>query len=125
MKARRTGSAPSTPRLLVAALLGVLCLPGLAAAAPDWLAAAPDWRAAAPDWRKGAQEALEPNNLVRPSGISVERCANIVRRETGGRVLSATPSERGGQPGCDVRVLVDGKRVMSVFVDGNGRMRGG
>lgn len=79
---------------------------------------------AAPDWRRGVQEALEPNTLVRPQGISVERCANIVRRETGGRVLSATPSERGGQRGCDVRVLVDGKRVRNVFVDGNGRVRG-
>lgn len=75
---------------------------------------------AAPDWRS---EALEPNSLVRPPGISVERCANIVRRETGGRVLSATPVERGGRRGCEVRVLVDGKRVRSLFVDSQGRIR--
>lgn len=75
---------------------------------------------AAPDWRS---DALEPNSLVRPPGISVERCANIVRRETGGRVLSATPVERGGRRGCEVRVLVDGKRVRSLFVDSQGRIR--
>ena len=87
-------------------LLGCV-LPGLANAAPDW-----------------RRPELEPQNLVRPSGISVERCANIVRRETGGRVLSASPAERGGQRGCEVRVLVDGKRVKSLFVDSEGRVRG-
>jgi hypothetical protein len=38
-------------------------------------------------------------------------------------VLSATPAERGGQRGYEVRVLVDGKRVKSVFVDSEGRIR--
>jgi len=79
---------------------------------------------AAPDWMRGVQEQLEPSTLVRPAGgISVETCANVVRRQTGGRVLSASPAERGGQRGCDVRVLVDGKRVKSVFVDSDGRIR--
>lgn len=91
----------------VTALLLAVLLPGIAAAAPDW-----------------RQPELEPQNLVRPPGISVERCANIVRRETGGRVLSASPAERGGQRGCEVRVLVDGKRVKSLFVDSEGRVRG-
>ncbi len=95
----------------MALLAAAVLLPGLAVAAPDW--------------RRGVQEALEPNKLVQPPSISVERCANIVRQETGGRVLSASPSERSGQRGCDVRVLVDGKRVRSVFVDSNGRIRGG
>ena len=90
-------------------LLAALLLPGLAAAAPDW--------------RRGVQEQLEPNTLVRPSGITLEQAANEVRRQTGGRVLSATPSERGGQRGYEVRVLVEGKRVKSYFVDGQGRIR--
>jgi hypothetical protein len=98
-RARRRGWVPLV-------LLGAL-LPGLATAAPDW-----------------RRPELEPQNLVRPSGISVERCANIVRRETGGRVLSASPAERGGQRGCEVRVLVDGKRVKSLFVDSEGHVRG-
>ena len=78
---------------------------------------------ASPDWRRSAQEQLEPNSLVRPPGISLEQAANEVRRQTGGRVLSASPSERGGQRGYEVRVLVDGKRVKSYFVDGQGRVR--
>lgn len=80
--------------------------------------------AASPDWRRGVQEQLEPNNLVRPPGITLEQAANEVRRETGGRVLSASPAERGGQRGYEVRVLLDGKRVKSYFVDGQGRIRG-
>ena len=78
--------------------------------------------AASPDWRRSAQEQLEPNTLVRP-GITLEQAANEVRRQTGGRVLSASPSERGGQRGYEVRVLVDGKRVKSYFVDAQGRVR--
>jgi hypothetical protein len=83
----------------------------------------PGLAAAAPDWRRGVQEQLEPNTLVRPSGITLEQAANEVRRQTGGRVLSATPSERGGQRGYEVRVLLEGKRVKSYFVDGQGRIR--
>lgn len=83
----------------------------------------PALAAAAPDWRRNAQEQLEPNNLVRPPGISLEQAANKVRRQTGGRVLSASPTERGGQRGYEVRVLVDGKRVKNYFVDSDGRVR--
>jgi hypothetical protein len=81
--------------------------------------------AAAPDWMRGAQEQLEPQNLVRPPGISLEQAANMVRRETGGRVLSASPARRGSERGYEVRVLLDGKRVKSIFVDSDGRMRSG
>lgn len=80
---------------------------------------------AAPDWRRGVQEQLEPNTLVRPPGITLEQAANKVRRETGGRVLSASPSDRRGQSGFEIRVLVDGKRVKSYFVDSQGRVRSG
>lgn len=52
-----------------------------------------------------------------PAGITLEQAADKVRRETGGRVLSATPSEQGGRRGYDIRVLLDGKRVKKVFVD--------
>lgn len=103
--ARRT-RRPARWRAVAALALVCGLLPGMASAAPDW-----------------RSDALEPNTLVRPPGITVERCANIVRRETGGRVLSATPVERGGRRGCEVRVLVDGKRVRSLFVDSQGRIR--
>src|SRR5690606_37842523 len=69
---------------------------------------------AAPDWRRSMQEQLEPNSLVENlPGISLEQAANKVRRETGGRVLSASPIDRGGQRGYEIRVLLDGKRVKS------------
>lgn len=80
---------------------------------------------AAPDWMRGSENQLEPNSLVRPPGVTLEQAANTVRRETGGRVLSATPSEQGGRRGYEVRVLVDGKRVKSYFVDSDGRIRSG
>lgn len=78
---------------------------------------------AAPDWMRGVQEGLEPQNLVRPPGITEQQAAELVRRRTGGRVLATDPVERGGQRGYDVRVLVDGKRVKNLFVDDNGRIR--
>jgi len=49
----------------------------------------------------------------------MEQASDIVRRKTGGRVLSATPSAQG----YEVRVLVDGKRVKKLFVDGKGNVR--
>lgn len=60
---------------------------------------------------------VKPNHFVQPSGISLEQAADRVRRETGGRVLSASPAQKGGQHGYNVRVLLDGKRVKNVFVD--------
>jgi hypothetical protein len=80
---------------------------------------------AAPDWRSTVREQMEQPSTLRPQSISVDQCAELVRRETGGRVLSATPVDRGGQRGCQVRVLVDGKRVKSVYVDADGRIRPG
>jgi len=56
-------------------------------------------------------------------GISLGEAASIVRRQTGGQVLSVTPSKRGGKAGYKVRVLLDdGKRVREFFVDGQGRV---
>ncbi len=69
-----------------------------------------------------AQQA-QPNHYAAPvGGISLEQAADKVRRKTGGRVLSATPVEKGGRRGYNVRVLVDGKRVKQYYVDSEGRM---
>jgi uncharacterized membrane protein YkoI len=64
-----------------------------------------------------SRSARQPNHFVQPSGVSLEQAADIVRRETGGRVLSATPTEQGSKHGYNIRVLLDGKRVKKVFVD--------
>jgi hypothetical protein len=69
-----------------------------------------------------AQQA-QPNHYAAPvGGITLEQAADKVRRKTGGRVLSATPVEKGGRRGYNVRVLVDGKRVKQYYVDSEGRM---
>ena len=81
--------------------------------------------AAAPSWTRGAPSQVEPQNLYKPPGITLEEATNMVRRETGGRVLSASPVERGGQRGYEIRVLIDGKRVKNYYVDSDGRMRSG
>jgi len=93
----------------------VLLLPLLA---PQAVAASPFFN--------GQLPRPEPQNLVQPpaqAGVSREQAAGMVQRQTGGRVLSTTPAQRGAG-GYDVRVLVDGKRVKNVFVDERGNIRG-
>lgn len=69
-----------------------------------------------------AQQA-QPQYYTKPAGgITLEQAADTVRRQTGGRVLSATPVNKGGERGYNVRVLVDGKRVKQYYVDAEGRM---
>ena len=100
----RNRPAPSLRRLAGVALVAVPLL----------------WAAAA-----GAREADTRRDLVivpPVSGITLEQAANKVRSQTGGRVLSATPVQNGGERGYNVRVLVDGKRVKQFYVDSNGRM---
>lgn len=63
------------------------------------------------------------NSYAEQPGISLGQAASIVRRQTGGQVLSVTPSKRSGKSGYKVRVLLDdGKRVREFFVDDQGRM---
>ncbi len=70
-----------------------------------------------------AAQQSQPNHYAAPvGGISLEQAADKVRRKTGGRVLSATPVEKSGRRGYNVRVLVDGKRVKQYYVDSEGRM---
>jgi hypothetical protein len=61
-------------------------------------------------------------NYSKQGGISVEQAAAMVRRETGGRVLSANPVKSNGQRGYNIRVLIDGKRIKQYYVDDQGRM---
>lgn len=70
-----------------------------------------------------AAELGQPQHYAPPvGGISLEQAADKVRRQTGGRILSATPTEKGGRRGYEIRVLVDGKRVKQYYVDSEGRM---
>lgn len=91
-------------RVLRAALLcGLLASPGVSAAG-------------------GVQWAHQV--LAAKSTISLEEATEIVRRAYGGRVLSASPVSKNGKHGYQVRVLLDGGRVKTVFVDSNGSVRG-
>lgn len=69
-----------------------------------------------------AGQQAQPQHYAPPVGISLEQAADKVRRQTGGRVLSASPEEKGGRRGYNVRVLVDGKRVKQYYVDADGRV---
>jgi uncharacterized membrane protein YkoI len=70
-----------------------------------------------------AAQTAQPQYYTKPvGGITLEQAADLVRRQTGGRVLSATPVNKGGERGYSVRVLVDGKRVKQYYVDADGRM---
>jgi len=57
--------------------------------------------------------------LAEKAGISMQQATAIVRRATGGRVVSASPTKKGGYK---VRVVLDGGRVKTYKVDRNGRM---
>ncbi len=69
-------------------------------------------------------DAVPPSNFVQQPAISVEQATAIARRQTGGRVLSATPVD-GGNRGYRVRVLLDGGRVTTIVIDRNGGVRKG
>ena len=86
----------------------VMMIPAIAAAAPADM----------------FEKAMEPNRFAPPPGISMEQAADMVRRDTGGRVLSATPTQRGDRRGYEIRVLLDGKRVKKVFVDSQAKPPG-
>tara|TARA_A100001037_G_C15012773_1_gene572533 strand:- start:160 stop:441 length:282 start_codon:yes stop_codon:yes gene_type:complete len=55
--------------------------------------------------------------------VTIEQAMDRVRRDTGGRVLSAAPINKAGMTGYDVRVLLDGKRVRKVFVRTNDQIK--
>ncbi len=69
-----------------------------------------------------AQQQSQPSYYTKPLGVSLEQAADMVRRQTGGRVLSATPVNTSGRRGYNIRVLLDGKRVKQYYVDAEGRM---
>ena len=69
-----------------------------------------------------AEQQAQPSYYTKPPGVSLEQAADMVRRQTGGRVLSATPVNNSGRRGYNVRVLLDGKRVKQYYVDADGRM---
>ena len=110
-----TVRSPGISRAAARSLLPALLIQIVASSA---FAASPFFRGPLPE-----VQPVQPQSLVQPAGVSREDAAGVVQRQTGGRVLSTTPAQRGGANGYDVRVLVDGKRVKDVFVDDRGNVR--
>lgn len=82
--------------------------------------------------RDGLSSVEQPRNGLNrgqsfaPSpGISIDKATSLARQKVGGRVLSTTPKQRGGNTIYRVRMLVDGERVITVTVDQQGRVKGG
>ena len=76
-----------------------------------------------------ASKAVAPAALLKTprkrSGVSVRRAIALAQEETGGRVLSSK-SFNGGAQGAQIyqiRLLVEGERVITVVVDAKGRVR--
>lgn len=70
----------------------------------------------------GAEQQPIAKRLAVQARANSEKVVDIVRRETGGRVLSVTPLE-GGKYSYRIRLLLDGGRVTTVLVDSKGRIR--
>lgn len=105
-------------RAAAAAGLALAISAGSAGAQPFWAAPALEPSGLAP------QASLAPTP---PSGaqelMPVERAARIARRQSGGRVLSTARVQREGGPGVEVRLLINGSRVTTLFVDNDGAVR--
>lgn len=56
--------------------------------------------------------------LAADAKISLDEAVRRVQAATGGRVVSAAPARRGDREGYRVRVLLEGGRVVTYFVDG-------
>ncbi len=91
---------------LTAALLLLLAL--VANAAP----AAPAWHGSGGSLRYTARES---------SGISLDRAAEQVRRQTGGRILSAETIHRNGQQVHRIKVLTPDHKVVIREIPAGGR----
>ncbi len=55
--------------------------------------------------------------LVAAAQISLDEAVRRVKGATGGRVVSAAPAKQGGRSGYRIRVVVEGGRVKTFFVD--------
>ena len=77
----------------------------------------------------GSPKALVPSALGKTpgklGGVSARQAITLAQEETGGRVLSSKAFNSGGQGAkiYQIRLLVEGERVITVVVDAKGRVR--
>ena len=79
--------------------------------------------AAQPNGLKDLSRGQAGSSFAPAPGISIEKATAIARKHTGGRVLSASPRQRATGTDYQIRMLVDGERVISVIVDYKGRVK--
>lgn len=65
----------------------------------------------------GAQRPSPAVLRLAAAGLTLQQAARRVSRITGGRVLSASPTQVDGRPAYRVKVLMPGGRVRVVLVD--------
>lgn len=73
---------------------------------------------AAPAWQRGGE--WRPAS-ERASGISLDRAADQVRRQTGGRILSAETVDKNGQQVHRIKVLTPDHKVVIREIPAGGR----
>ena len=68
---------------------------------------------------------LGSSRSTQAAGVSLRQAMAIARENTGGRVLSSKSFNSGNQGAQihQIRLLVDGERVITVVVDAQGRVR--
>ena len=70
--------------------------------------------------------AIEPepvrHGFAPQPGLSIDQASRLLRGQVDGRPLSVIPLE-GGRRGHQVRVLLDGGRVVTLHIDRDGRIR--
>lgn len=71
---------------------------------------------AAPAWSGGFHRVAG-----QPAGISLDQAAEQVRRETGGRILSAATVNKDGRPVHRIKVLTPDRRVVIREIAAGGR----
>ncbi len=64
---------------------------------------------------------LDPVLLAKSDSLTLEQAAAKVRRQTGGRILSAKESRRGGRKVYRIKVLLPSGNVRVVTVNADGR----
>ena len=75
---------------------------------------------------QGAVESMAAKGLAAERSETLADAIDLVRGETGGRVLSVTPlADREKSAGYRVRLLLDGGRVTTVEIDDSGDLRNG
>ena len=66
-------------------------------------------------------EARSDNFFSQPAGISRKEAARRARDATDGKVIAVKPDKKGGD-GYNVRLVVEGGRVVTVKVDQSGKV---